>query len=170
MPPESDREQQRNVVGGPVRTGNRNPGQGRGGVRPGAGRPPGRSSDLSPVRRAVGEVDLDSSAHTAARATFDRWFSEERLLVLLESLLEQAANGHVQAAFGLIHLKVGKPSTITGTPPGTSAAELRSSLDRIVAQARSHREITGQPEANPETLLAEGIWLNDPDDDESTGA
>ena len=91
-------------------------------------------------------------------------------MALLDSLHEQATRGHVQAAFGLIHLKVGKPSAITGAPPGTSAAELRSGLDRIVAQARSRREATGQPDASPETLLAEGIWLNDPEDEESAGA
>ena len=116
------------------------------------------------------EPNPDSSAHTAARTTFDRWFTEERLLVLLESLHEQAAHGHVQAAFGLIHLKVGKPSAITVAPPGTSDAELRSGPDRIVEQARSRREAAGQPDASPETLLAEGIWLDDSENDEVAGA
>ena len=46
----------------------------------------------------------------------------------------------------------------------------RAWSQRIVEQARSLREATGQPDATPETLLAEGIWLNDPQDEESAGA
>ena len=161
MPPEQDRTVQRNVLGGAIRTGNRRPGQGRGGARPGAGRPAGKISELSLVKRAVGEPENGSGEHAGARATFDGWFTEERLLEILESLHQQAISGHVQAAFGLIHLKVGKPTAITSTPSGASAADVRANLDLIVTQAKRRRQQIGEPDAPHDTLLAEGIWLDD---------
>lgn len=154
------RVETRNVVGGPVRNGNKNPGHPD--LRAaGGGHPRGKTAETK-FREIFGDA-TDEEAKAASAKSFKAWMTDEKRVRVLDAMQKQAENGNVQAANLLLNRDMGVPTSsldVTDKTP-LRGKDVRAAVRKAVAAERETMVANGVDVTIVDRALAAGIWRNE---------
>lgn len=156
--PQPPRAESRNVLGGPVRNGNANPGTGR--VHP--GRPPGDRT----IEKLLGKpTDSPLGDRSVARETFNEVLTDDLRRHMLYAMIARAISGDTTAANLLMRYDLGVP---TAPPrggrvgdPKEPARDAGEAFDRLLAKRKQELEEAGVDSTLLERLVEDALWDND---------
>jgi hypothetical protein len=177
-----------NRLGGPVRNGNANPGQGRGSAGSTVPRPRAKKADApfgkafpaadpspaaphAPAVSAVssstaGAAAREEAERLAGRKVFSGFMTTERRESILTAMQKQAELGNVPAARLLLAYDMGNPVStsehIDKTP--LRGDDVRKAIKSAMAEAEAEVERTGGNVVAFRSSVRGGLWSNDDED------